>query len=60
MYTGLETDKMCKTISQILAQERYGDLPQKTIEGNKIDIFTKVSEPSFQVVWLCNNVLSDI
>ena len=25
-----------------------------------LDVFTKVSEPSFQVVWLCNVVLIDI
>ena len=40
--------------------ERKVQSPQKAREGDKFDVFTKVSEPPYKVVLLCNVVLNNI
>ena len=53
----------CNTISLVLKireKERYGESPQKARGRQNLMFFTKVSEPSFQVVWPCKVILSDI
>ena len=44
-------------VLKICEKERHRESPQKA--GNSI-FSAKVSEPSFQIIWPCNIVLSDI
>ena len=47
------TYHLCKTMVRIVAEEGKK-------RETKFDVFVKVSEPSFQLVWLYNIVLNNI
>ena len=48
------------SLAHAMLQALYFNSVSKKERETKFNIFTKLSEPSFQAVWLYNTILSDV